>query len=133
MSMDKCKKACCLWISFVKFNLWQLRREVLGLQFQNCKWDYFSFEILLGWWLQNWCTLISLIIVKSRLLILKKKIHPQRTFPPSMFIDFLDLFHPPLLVYCIYVLVFSKQIPPSTFIPTSTTMKEMRVHLVFAS
>ena len=30
-----------------------------------------------------------------------KKIHPPCTFPPSTFIDFLDLFHPPLLVYCI--------------------------------
>ena len=47
------------------------------------------------------CTLISLINVKSRLLILKKN-------PPSTFIDFLDLFQPPLLVYSIYVLDFSK-------------------------
>ena len=57
------------------------------------------------------CTLISLINVKSRLLILKKN-------PPSTFIDFLDLFPPPLLVYCIYVLVFSKKShPPRLFQP----------------
>ena len=37
-----------------------------------------------------------------------KKIHPLHTFPPSTFIDFLDFFHPPLHVYCIYVLLFSK-------------------------
>ena len=29
----------------------------------------------------------------------EKKIHPPQTFPPSTFIDFLDFFHPPLLVY----------------------------------
>ena len=34
-------------------------------------------------------SLISMINVKSRLLILKK-IHPPRTFPPSTFIDLLD-------------------------------------------
>ena len=46
--------------------------------------------------------------------------HPPRTFPPSTFIDFLDFFHPPLLIYCSYVLVSSKKKPPSMFIPTST-------------
>ena len=62
-------------------------------------------------------TLISQINVESRLLILKK-IHPPRTFPPSTFIDFLDIFHPPLHVYCIYVLVFSKKShPPRLFQP----------------
>ena len=65
-------------------------------------------------------TLISLINLKSRLLILKKKIHPPCNFSPSMFIDFLDFFHPPLLIYCsycIYVLVFSKKShPPCLFI-----------------
>ena len=56
------------------------------------------------------CTLISLINVKSRLLILKKN-------PPSTFIDFLDFFHLPLHVYCIYILVFSKKShPPRLFI-----------------
>ena len=39
-----------------------------------------------------------------------EKFHPtQNKNPPYTFIDFLDLFHPPLLDYCIYVLlVFSK-------------------------
>ena len=37
---------------------------------------------------------------------------------------FLSFFHPPLLIYCSYVLVFSKKIPPSMFIPTS--YREMR-------
>merc|ERR1712016_506318 len=47
-----------------------------------------------------------------------KKFHPPHTFPPSTFIDFLDFFHPPLLVYCIYVLVFSKKShPPRLFQP----------------
>ena len=32
--------------------------------------------------------------------------------PPSTFIDFLDFFHPPLLVYCIYVLFFFKKSHP---------------------
>ena len=36
----------------------------------------------------------------------EKKIHHPCTFPPSTFIDFLDFFHPPLLIYCIHVLVF---------------------------
>ena len=53
-------------------------------------------------------TLISLINMKLRLLILKKKFHHPHTFPPPTFMDFLDFFHPPLLVYCSYVLVFSK-------------------------
>ena len=57
-------------------------------------------------------TFISLINMKSHLLILKKKIHPPQTFPPSTFIDFLDFFHPPLLGYCSYVLVFSKKSHP---------------------
>ena len=82
-------------------------------------------------------TLISLINVESRLLILKKQFHPPHTFPPSMFIDFIDFFHPPLLVYCIYVLVpknpilhvywFCNFCTPSTFIPTSSAIREMRV------
>jgi hypothetical protein len=42
------------------------------------------------------------------LIDFEKKIQPPRTFPPSTFIDFLDFFHPPLHVYCIYVLVFPK-------------------------
>ena len=54
------------------------------------------------------------------LIDFEKKFHPPRTFPPSTFIDFLDFFHPPLHVYCIYILVFFQKIPPSTFIPTST-------------
>ena len=38
--------------------------------------------------------------------------------PPSMFIDFLDYFHPPLQVYCIYVLAFAKKShPPRLFQP----------------
>ena len=35
----------------------------------------------------------------------EKEIHPTRIFPPSMFIDFLEMFHSPLLFYCIYELV----------------------------
>ena len=38
------------------------------------------------------------------LIDFEKKFHPPRTFPPSTFINFLELFHPPLLVYCIYVI-----------------------------
>ena len=49
----------------------------------------------------------------------EEKNHPPRTFPPSTFIGFLDFFHPPLLVYCSYVL---RKIPPSTFIPPSTLL-----------
>ena len=58
--------------------------------------------------------------------------------PPSMFIDFLDFFHPLLLVYWNYVLFFPKNptlhvywfcnfCTPSTFISTSTVIREMRV------
>ena len=48
----------------------------------------------------------------------EKKIYPPCTFSPSTFIDFLDFFHPPLLVYCNYVLVFSKKShPPRLFQP----------------
>ena len=60
------------------------------------------------------CTLISLINVKSRLLILKKN-------PPSTFIDFLDFFPPStprLLQVC--TSFFQK-------IPSSTVIREMRV------
>ena len=57
----------------------------------------------------------------------EKKILPSRIFQSSMFIDFLDFFHPPLLVYCSYVLIFFQKIPPFTFIPTSSTIREMRV------
>ena len=77
-------------------------------QCHDCENFYYS---------SNSITLISLINLKSRLLILKK-IHPPRIFPPSTFIDFLDLFHPPLVVYWIYVLVFSKKShPPRLFQP----------------
>ena len=52
------------------------------------------------------------------LIDFEKKIHPPRTFLPSTFIDFLDFFHPPLNVYCIYILVFSrKSHPPRLFQP----------------
>ena len=88
-------------------------------------------------------TFISLINVESRLLILKNKIHPPHTFPPSTFIDFLNFFH----VYSIYVLVCSKNsqppllfqspcllslqfLTPSLFIPTSSAIREMRVLLL---
>ena len=65
-------------------------------------------------------TLISLINVEARLLILKKKFHPPRTFPPSTFIDFLDFFHPPLHVYCIYVQgVSTRSAPNKTLIMPS--------------
>ena len=43
----------------------------------------------------------------------EKKIHPPCKFPSCTFIDLLDLFHPPLLVFCIYVLDFSKKSYPS--------------------
>ena len=47
-----------------------------------------------------------------------EKFHPPQKNPPSTFIDFLDFFHPPLHVYCIYVLVFSKKShPPRLFQP----------------
>ena len=35
----------------------------------------------------------------GKLIDFEKKFHPPRTFPPSTFIDFLDFFHPRLLVY----------------------------------
>ena len=62
-------------------------------------------------------SLISLINVKSRLLISKNStLHKNN--PPSTFIDVLDFFHPPLHVYCIYILVFSKKShPPRLFQP----------------
>ena len=65
--------------------------------------------------------------MKSRLPILKNSTLPPKNHP-STFIDFLDFFHPPLHVYCIYVLVFFQKIPPSTFIPTSTVIRDMRVN-----
>ena len=47
-----------------------------------------------------------------------EKFHPPQKNPPSTFIDFLDFFHPPLHVYYIYVLVFSKKShPPRLFKP----------------
>ena len=56
--------------------------------------------------------LISIIKVKSRLLILKKS-------APSTFVEFLDFFHPPLLVYYSYILGFfyKKSHPPRLFQP----------------
>ena len=39
------------------------------------------------------------------------KFHPPQKNPPSTFIDFLDFFHPPLLVYWSYVLVFFPKNP----------------------
>ena len=60
-------------------------------------------QSLLGKDLFRTCTLISLINVESRLLILKKKIHPPRTFPSSNFINFLDLFCPPLSMTVYYI------------------------------
>ena len=77
---------------------------------------------VLNWFLrvaeQNICqtTLISLINVKSRFLILKNSTLHKKS-PSSTFIDFLDFFHPPLLVYCIYVLVFSKKSHPPRLFP----------------
>ena len=77
--------------------------------------------------------LISIINMKSRLLILKKN------NPLSMFIEFLDIFHHPLLVYCSYILVFFSKNPTlhfylfcnfcttSKFISTSMVIREMRV------
>ena len=53
----------------------------------------------------------------------ENKFHPPRTFPPSTFIDFLDFFHPPLLVYCNYVLVFSSFIDVAIFAPLQVYSK----------
>ena len=52
-------------------------------------------------------SLISLINVETCLLILI-------FFPPSTVIDFLDFFHPHLLIYCSCVLFFSKKSHPSS-------------------
>ena len=109
MSMDKCKKACCLFkffLSISKNSTWLLRQGVLCLHFQNCKWDYFSFEILLCWWGAD-CRNCEVTLTDF-----EKRIHPPRTFPPSTFIDFLDFFRPQLLVYSSYVLVFFKTSHP---------------------
>ena len=47
-------------------------------------------------------------------------------FPPSMFNDFLDFFHPPLLVYCSYELVFPKKSqPPCLFQPPHLLTQEL--------
>ena len=90
--------------SFININFNRYRSLFLYL---NCLNRMASFHLILP-------ALISLINVKSRLLILKKKIHPPTTFSPSKFVDFLGFFHPPLLVYCSYVLVFSKKSHPPT-------------------
>ena len=93
------------------FKIWKSHLTIfcqLNLKVHNqmaiIKWDYEKSV--------NLHTLSSLINVEARLLILKKKIHPPRTFPPSTFNDLLDFFRPPLHVYCIYVLVFSKKSHP---------------------
>ena len=65
-------------------------------------------------------TLISQINVGPTLTDFEKFHPPQNKNTPSTFIDFLDFFHPTLLVYCSYVLDFFQNIPPSTFIPTSS-------------
>ena len=47
-----------------------------------------------------------------------EKFHPPKKKSPSTFIDFLNFFHPPLLVYYGYGLVFSKKShPPCLFQP----------------
>ena len=65
------------------------------------------------------CYVYSLLSNKRevRLIDLEKKIHPPSTFLPSTFINFLDFFHPPLLLQL--CTSFFQKIPPSTFIPTS--------------
>ena len=80
----------------------------------------------------NWVTTsikasthISLINLWSQTYQFWKIPPSTKINPPSPFIDFLDFFHPPLLVYKSYVLVFSivgifHKIPSSTFIPTTT-------------
>ena len=80
--------------------------------------------------------------MKSSLLTdFKTKIQHPGTFPPSTFIDFIHLFRPPLLVYCIYILFFPKYptlhdysnfhvywfcnfCTPSTFIITSRAIRK---------
>ena len=52
-------------------------------------------------------TLISLVNVGSMLTDFEKFPPPQKKDPLSTFIDSLDFFHPPLLVYQSYALVFS--------------------------
>ena len=64
-------------------------------------------------------TLISLINIAPTLTNFEKFHPPQKKKnPPSTFIDSLDFFHPPLLVYQSYVLVFDKKShPPRLFQP----------------
>ena len=78
------------------------------------KFTIHRFEIVVGSNQQDYSHLSNKRGVT--LIDFEKKIHPPRTFPPSTFIDFLDFFHPPLHVFCIYILVFFQKIPPSTFI-----------------
>jgi hypothetical protein len=54
------------------------------------------------------------------LIDLKNQIQPPRTFPPSMFIEFLDFFHPLLLRLLHLCTSFFQKIPPTTFILTSS-------------
>jgi hypothetical protein len=63
-------------------------------------------------------TLISLINVKSCLLILKKKSTLLAHFHVYLFVRFISLSTPCLLHLC--TSSFFQKIPPSTFIPTST-------------
>ena len=83
------------------------------------------------------CTLISLINVKSRLLILKKN-----TLHVYWFLKFIPPYIPRLLHLCtsffpknptihvysnLHVYWFCNFYTPSTFIPTSTTIREMNM------
>ena len=60
-----------------------------------------------------WSTLISLINVKSTLKDFEKFHPPQKENPPSTFIDFINIFHPPRLFqpprlhYLVIITIFS--------------------------
>ena len=96
-----------------------LKRGLLKVPFQG-----YQMEVKYVWWY----TYSHLSNKRGGTFIdFEKKFHPPRTFPPLTFIDFLDFFHPPLLVYCSYLLVFFQKIPPSTFMPTSSTIREKRI------
>ena len=72
-------------------------------------------------WGQSLQEVTFVILDYSGKNVLKVKILAPQTLPMyahlsnkrgNMLIDFLDFFHPPLLVYCSYVLVFSKKSHP---------------------
>ena len=117
MSMDKCKKACCLFkffLSISKNSTWLLRQGVLCLHFQNCKWDYFSFEILLCWWGAD-CRNCEVTLTDF------EKKNPPSTHISTLHVYWFLRFFPPstprLLQLCTS---FFQEIRHSTFILTSS-------------